>query len=176
MYFTRIVKKIKKEKKLLRILVLGLDNAGKTTILHNIFKKSIDGIGPTFGYQIYNASYKSFGLTVLDIGGQSLFREYWSNYYGKTDGVIFVFDSSDNRSFVEYIGSIRSILIDTSTLIFANKCDLNPGFDIRTLGTMFYEFLEGNEDVSLVRCCGTTGEGLEIGFGESYQEGKEYQP
>lgn len=164
MHFTRIVKKIKKEKKQLKILVLGLDNAGKTTILHSIFKKPIDDVKPTFGYQIHNVSYKSFNLVILDIGGQSLFREYWSNYYEKVDGVVFVFDSSDSRSFVRYIGDLRSALIDTPVLIFANKHDLNPGFDVKMLGRIFHDFVKGNEDVNLVKCCGTTGEGLEMGL------------
>lgn len=164
MYFTRIIKKIKKDRKQLKILVLGLDNAGKTTILHRAFEKPIDRVEPTFGYQIHNVFYNSFNLLILDIGGQSLFREYWSNYYEKVDGVLFVFDSSDSRSFVEHIGSIRSVLVDTPVLIFANKCDLNPGFEIDSLGMDFCRFLAEKKDVHLVKCSGITGEGLEAGL------------
>lgn len=169
MYFTRIVKKIKKDQRQLKILVLGLDNAGKTTILHKVFEKPIDSVEPTFGYKMHRIPYKSFDLLVLDVGGQSLFREYWSNYYEKVDGVVFVFDSSDGRSFVEYVGGIRSVLVGTPILIFANKCDLNPTFEASSLGTDFCEFLEGGS-IRLVRCCGITGEGVETGFDWIIQE------
>jgi ADP-ribosylation factor-like protein 2 len=160
MSFNRIIKKIKKERKELRLLVLGLDNAGKTTILHRLLGKPIEEVCPTFGYQIHSAEYGGHYLTILDIGGQRIFREYWSSYYEKIDGAIFVFDSSDGRSFVEHIAHIKSELVDTPLLILANKCDLNPGFTSADLGEELGEFLDARKDVRLVRCCGISGENL----------------
>lgn len=163
MYFNRIVRRIKKERAQLRILVLGLDNAGKTTILHKILSKPIESVRPTFGYQIYDVYYKAVSLIILDIGGQSMFVEYWSSYYEDVDGVVFVFDSSDSRSFVEHIGYIRSVLVSTPMLIFANKSDLNPMFNPNQFGKDFCELLK-REDVRLIKCCGIKGDGLEAGF------------
>ncbi|AFM97935.1 ADP-ribosylation factor-like GTPase [Encephalitozoon hellem ATCC 50504] len=163
MYFSRIVRRIKKERAQLRILVLGLDNAGKTTVLHKILSKPIEDVRPTFGYKIYDVSYKTVNLVILDIGGQSMFIEYWSSYYEDVDGVVFVFDSSDSRSFIEHIGHIRSTLPSTPMLILANKSDLNPMFDPNQFGKDFSELLE-KEDVRLIKCCGIRGDGLESGF------------
>lgn len=162
--FSRIVRKIKKERSQLRILVLGLDNAGKTTILHRILHRPVSRIAPTFGYQIHDAVYNGLNLQILDVGGQALFREYWTNYYEKTDGIVFVFDSSDSRSFVGHIGDIRTALVDTPVLVLANKCDLSPAFEPCVLGDDFCRFLESCPDMRLVRCSGATGEGLEDGF------------
>ncbi|ADM11182.1 ARF GTP-binding ADP ribosylation factor [Encephalitozoon intestinalis ATCC 50506] len=163
MYFSRIVRKIKKERSQLRVLVLGLDNAGKTTVLHKLLGKAIEHVQPTFGYQIYDVTYKTLSLIILDVGGQSMFVEYWSSYYEDVDGVVFVFDSSDRRSFIEHVGHIKSTLVDTPMLILANKSDLNPTFDPRSFGNDFCEFLEKN-DVKLSKCCGLSGDGLEEGF------------
>ncbi|CAD26193.1 GTP-BINDING ADP RIBOSYLATION FACTOR (ARF) [Encephalitozoon cuniculi GB-M1] len=163
MYFSRIVRSIKKERSQLRILVLGLDNAGKTTILHKLLGKPTERVHPTFGYQIHDVVYKAHSLIVLDIGGQSVFVEYWSSYYEDVDGVVFVFDSSDRRSFAEHIGHIRSALVDTPMLILANKSDLNPTFNAESLGSDLCELLK-KSDVRLVKCCGVSGDGLEAGF------------
>lgn len=163
MHFSRIVKRMKRERSQLRLLVLGLDNAGKTTVLHSLLGRPVEMVRPTFGYQIYDAAYKSVGLVILDVGGQSMFVEYWSSYYEDVDGVVFVVDSSDSRSFVEHIGRVRSALAGVPMLILANKSDLNPVFDAAQLGGDFCEFV-ARDDVKLAKCCGITGEGLEEGF------------
>src|SRR5690349_16897296 len=99
MSLTRMIKKIKNERSEVKILVVGPDNAGKTTILHKVFNRDVTRIAPTFGYQIHHFKYnlgECYNLTVLDVGGQSSFRKYWCNYYDKIDGMIFVYDSCEN--------------------------------------------------------------------------------
>lgn len=96
----RNLRKNKKEQ--LRILVLGLDNAGKTTILKTLcnevylsINQDIKTISPTQGFNIKSLTHDKFKLNVWDIGGQKAIREYWSNYFPSTDGLVYVVDSAD---------------------------------------------------------------------------------
>lgn len=75
-----------------RILVLGLDNAGKTTILKKLSDEDITSITPTQGFNIKSLKHDGFKLNVWDIGGQKAIRAYWRNYYEQTDAIIYVID------------------------------------------------------------------------------------
>lgn len=77
MTFQKMVDYIKKKQKNLKIAVMGLDNAGKTAILASLFGIT-DGCAPTFGYKTHLVQYDEFKINLLDIGGQSCFREYLS--------------------------------------------------------------------------------------------------
>lgn len=74
----------------LRILLLGLDNAGKTSILKVLASEGeeIENVQPTLGFNVKSVQSKSFKLNVWDIGGQSKLRPYWRNYYEETDVVV----------------------------------------------------------------------------------------
>jgi ADP-ribosylation factor-like protein 2 len=74
---------------------LGLDNAGKTTIVKKLCGQSIDEIEPTLGFQIESLEYQNYKLNLWDIGGQSSIRAYWRNYFEQTDGLVWVVDSAD---------------------------------------------------------------------------------
>jgi len=118
-----ILKKIKQAEKEMRILVLGLDNAGKTTVIKKLMGEAIDTISPTLGFNIVSLEFKKFGffdcvwfplfkpsltsppslsscsfnLNIWDVGGQKTIRSYWRNYFEQTDGLIWVVDSADRR-------------------------------------------------------------------------------
>lgn len=76
----------------LRLLLLGLDNAGKTTILKTLASEDITHITPTAGFNIKSVISEGFKLNVWDIGGQRKIRPYWKNYFENTD--ILVSDAS----------------------------------------------------------------------------------
>ena len=65
----------------LRILLLGLDNAGKTTILKTLASEDVSHITPTQGFNIKSVASDGFKLNVWDIGGQRKIRPYWRNYF-----------------------------------------------------------------------------------------------
>lgn len=90
-----IRKQLKKQEREVRILVLGLDNAGKTTILKSLSNEDISKITPTHGFNIKNLTHEGFKLNVWDVGGQKQLRTYWNNYFDNTDALVFVIDSSD---------------------------------------------------------------------------------
>jgi small GTP-binding protein len=78
-----------------RILMIGLDNAGKTTILYKLKLGEFLNTIPTIGFNVETVEYKKISFTIFDIGGQDRIRALWRHYYYNTDAVIFVIDSSD---------------------------------------------------------------------------------
>ena len=114
-----------------RILVLGLDNAGKTTILYRLQVGTVVSTIPTIGFNVETVTYKNIKFQVWDLGGQTSIRPYWRCYYPNTQAIIYVVDSSD----VERVGTSRQEfhaileeeeLADAVILVYANKQDL-PG-------------------------------------------------
>jgi ADP-ribosylation factor-like protein 3 len=83
-----LLRKLKKTDKEARVLVLGLDNAGKTTILKKLSDEDISHIMPTQGFNIKSLEASGFKLNVWDIGGQKTIRPYWRNYYDSTDALV----------------------------------------------------------------------------------------
>ncbi|KAJ3055325.1 ADP-ribosylation factor-like protein 2 [Rhizophlyctis rosea] len=125
-----VLKKIKAKEKEMRLLMLGLDNAGKTTILKRINGEDISSISPTLGFNIKTLDHNGFKLNIWDVGGQKSIRSYWRNYFEQTDGLVWVVDSADRpdrledcrRELAELLKEER--LAGASLLIFANKQDL----------------------------------------------------
>ncbi|KAF0700320.1 Aste57867_9133 [Aphanomyces stellatus] len=112
-----------------RILLLGLDAAGKTTILYKIkFHETIHTM-PTIGFNVETFTYKNVEFTAWDIGGQDKLRPLWRHYYQNTDAVIFVVDSNDHDRIKQASDELHRMfaedeLRDTKLLVYANKQDL----------------------------------------------------
>jgi len=126
-----ILKKMKEKEKEVRLLMLGLDNAGKTTILKKFNGEDIDTISPTLGFNIKTLEHREFKLNIWDVGGQKSLRSYWRNYFESTDGLIWVVDSADRRRLEDCKHELESLLLEerlsgATLLVFANKQDL-PG-------------------------------------------------
>jgi GTPase SAR1 family protein len=68
--------------------VLGLDNAGKSTILASLADEDIATIMPTPGFSVKTVRHTDYELTVWDIGGQKAIRKYWKKYFSNTDAVV----------------------------------------------------------------------------------------
>lgn len=73
------------QEKELRLLLLGLDNAGKTTLLKQLASEDVTHVTPTAGFNIKSVLSNGFKLNVWDIGGQRKIRPYWRNYFENTD-------------------------------------------------------------------------------------------
>jgi len=113
-------------KKEVRILMLGLDAAGKTTILYKL--KLGDNITtiPTIGFNVETVEYKNINFTVWDVGGQDKIRLLWRYYYMNTQALIFVVDCNDRDRIAEAREELRRMLHDeelkdAALLVFANK-------------------------------------------------------
>lgn len=77
-------------KKQMRILMVGLDAAGKTTILYKLKLGEIVTTIPTIGFNVETVEYKNICFTVWDVGGQGKIRPLWRHYYQNTQ-VKFLF-------------------------------------------------------------------------------------
>lgn len=82
-------------------LSVGLDAAGKTTILYKLKLGEIVTTIPTIGFNVETVEYKNISFTVWDVGGQDKIRKLWRHYYQNTQGLIFVVDSSDTKRLAE---------------------------------------------------------------------------
>ena len=80
-----------------RILMVGLDAAGKTTILYKLKLGEVVTTIPTIGFNVETVEYKNISFTVWDVGGQDKIRPLWRHYYNNTNGLIFVVDSNDRE-------------------------------------------------------------------------------
>lgn len=116
-------------KKDVRILMVGLDAAGKTTILYKLKLGEIVTTIPTIGFNVETVEYKNISFTVWDVGGQDKIRPLWRHYYQNTQGVIFVVDSNDRDRVGEARDELHRMLNEDELreamlLVFANKQDL----------------------------------------------------
>uniref|UniRef100_A0A453BL21 ADP-ribosylation factor n=1 Tax=Aegilops tauschii subsp. strangulata TaxID=200361 RepID=A0A453BL21_AEGTS len=116
-------------KKEMRILMVGLDAAGKTTILYKLKLGEIVTTIPTIGFNVETVEYKNISFTVWDVGGQDKIRPLWRHYFQNTQGLIFVVDSNDRDRVVEARDELHRMLNedelrDSVLLVFANKQDL----------------------------------------------------
>ena len=120
------MKKLKEKEKEVRLLMLGLDNAGKTTILKKFNGEDINEIAPTLGFNIKTLDHRGFKLNIWDVGGQKSLRSYWRNYFEATDGLIWVVDSADKRRLEDCRKELHTLLgeerlLGATLLVFANK-------------------------------------------------------
>jgi len=167
----RILKKLKQKEKEMRLLMLGLDNAGKTTVLKKFNGEDINTISPTLGFNIKTLEYKTtagsdFKLNVWDIGGQQTIRTYWRNYYEQTDGLIWVVDSADQRRLMDCKAELHKLLqqeklAGASLLIFANKQDLPGALSSKDIAKVLdLQTISADRHWRIVSCSAVSGKGL----------------
>ena len=123
--FASIFKRLVSKREV-RILMLGLDGAGKTTILYKL--KLGDNVTtiPTIGFNVETLEYKNINFTVWDVGGQDKIRRLWRHYYMNTHALIFVVDCNDRDRVDEARQELTQMLHDEEMkdavlLVFANK-------------------------------------------------------
>merc|ERR1712144_100979 len=112
-----------------RLLMVGLDAAGKTTILYKLKLGEVVTTIPTIGFNVETVEYKNINFTVWDVGGQDKIRKLWKHYYQNTQGLIFVVDSNDRDRIEDAREELEKMLLeeemrDAVVLVFANKQDL----------------------------------------------------
>ncbi|KAJ1359573.1 hypothetical protein KIN20_018339 [Parelaphostrongylus tenuis] len=114
--------------------MVGLDNAGKTTVLYKLKLGEVINTIPTIGFNLEQVDYRNVSFTVWDVGGQQRIRTLWKYYFRDTNAIIFVVDSADRERIDEARQEIHSLiedpeLRDAIVLVFANKQDLPNAMD-----------------------------------------------
>ena len=149
--------------------MLGLDNAGKTTILKKLSQEDISHIMPTQGFNIKSLVQDGFKLNVWDIGGQKSIRPYWSNYFDSTDGLIYVVDSSDSRRLEESSAELKELLAEDKLqgvpiLVFANKQDILQAVPADEIWGALELGSISDRTLNIQACSAKDGSGLEEGM------------
>ncbi|XP_048359787.1 ADP-ribosylation factor-like protein 9 isoform X2 [Sphaerodactylus townsendi] len=117
-----------------QILVLGLDGAGKTSILHSLTANQVKhSTAPTEGFNAVCVSTEDSKMEFLEIGGSESLRSYWKMYLSRVLLLIFVVDSADHKRLPVAKKLLHQLVQSDSTLpvmILANKQDLEGAYCI----------------------------------------------
>lgn len=110
------------------LVMVGLDNAGKTATVRGIQGESPEDVAPTVGFSKVDLKQGKFEVTIFDLGGGKKIRGIWKNYYSESYGVVFVVDSSDVQRIQETRDTMAEVLrhpriSGKPVLVLANKQD-----------------------------------------------------
>lgn len=157
-----------------RILLLGLDGAGKSSLLYKLKYNEDFHTVPTVGFNVEMIDAKKkrvkIALTVWDVGGQMKMRAHWRNFYQDTAGIVFVVDSSD----VKRLDEAKRVLEQTlksdhlrglPVVILANKQDIEGAATVMEITEQFNLRKScSDRDWFVQPCSALTGAGLVDGF------------
>ena len=155
-----------------RTLMLGLDAAGKTTILYKLKLNKTMTTMPTIGFNVETYrpyTHKKGEFTVWDCGGQDKVRHLWRHYYQGTQCLIFVVDSNDRIRVEEARDELHRLLNedelrDAILLVFANKQDLPNAMSAAEVSDELGLHGVRNRQWHVETSSATTGAGLFEGF------------
>ncbi|KAG1846808.1 ADP-ribosylation factor family-domain-containing protein [Suillus subalutaceus] len=152
-----------------RLLMVGLDGAGKTTILYKLKLGEIVTTVPTIGFNVETVAYKKLQFTVWDVGGQQKIRLLWKYYFNNAESIIFVVDSSDRDRIPEAKEELHALmndeqLKDSLLLVFANKQDMPGAMSASELTDKLELRVFGQRTWYIQSTCATSGEGLYEGL------------
>lgn len=157
-----------------KLLILGLNNAGKTSILYHLQLGHSITTQPTLGGNTEHLTITNkanqINFSCWDLGGQEQLRSYWRLYYDQTDAVIFVVDAVEHSRFPQAKEVLHQLLTEEPALqnavllVFANKQDLpeaaSPADLVEVLGLGKFK----HRTWTLMGCSATTGESLREGL------------
>ena len=114
----------------MKILFLGLNAVGKTTILYQLKLGKVVSTIPTIGFNVESIEHKKINFTAWDVGFGDKLRPFFRYYYPSTEALVFVIDTSDRERYSEALEMLQETisapeLKDVPILILANKQDLN---------------------------------------------------
>ena len=166
---SKIIEFFTKSRNNFKIIILGMQNAGKTTILYRLSLGQLVKTTPTIGSNVEELTHNNVKFQAWDLGGQESTRSVWDVYYMSTDAVVYVIDSQDDENFEESKAQFHKVishpnLKNTIILIFANKQDLPGAKDVNKL-IEDYEFDKIKNHIWKIQSCSALkGEGLISGI------------
>jgi ADP-ribosylation factor protein 1 len=151
----------------IRILVLGLEGAGKTTFLRQLKRGEVTTTIPTIDFNIETVQYNNINFTAWDLGKDKILSP-GSQCFQNVQCVIYVVDSHDHERIREARDELRRILNEDGLrnailLVFANKQDL-PGAMIPPDVAWRLGLYSLNRVCYTQGTCATSGEGLYEGL------------
>ncbi len=172
--FSRFVSRLfSLSKKEVRLMMVGLDNAGKSVLLHRLKLGEVVLTVPTIGFNVETIEYKNMSLTTFDIGGQQRLRNLWIHYHQGSNGVIFVVDSCDEKRLDGDEDSAKfeldrlfasDELRNAVFLIYANKQDCAGALKVSQIAERLGLNSVRGREWHIQGCCAITGDGLYDGL------------
>ena len=166
--FSKILDFFSRSRNNFKIIILGIQNAGKTTILYRLSIGQLVKTTPTIGSNVEEISYNNVKLQAWDLGGQESTRSVWNVYFVNTDAIIYVIDTHDETyddSKTQFYKLLSNdALKNAIILIYANKQDL-PGAKSVAAIIQIYELDTIKDHIWHIQpCSAQTGEGLITGM------------
>ncbi|KAK0583564.1 hypothetical protein LWI29_038239 [Acer saccharum] len=148
-----------------KILMVGLDASGKTTILYKLKLGEMVSTMPTIGFNVETVEYRNISFSIWDVGGQSKIRPLWRHYFENTQGLIFVVDSNDRERIPEARNELHRILQDeelsnAALLVFANKQDIPDAMPASEIADKLGLYSLGQRCWYIQSTSASSGEGL----------------
>ncbi|XP_032554675.1 ADP-ribosylation factor-like protein 5B isoform X1 [Chiroxiphia lanceolata] len=148
-----------------KVIIVGLDNAGKTTILYQFLMNEVVHTSPTIGSNVEEIVVKNTHFLMWDIGGQESLRSSWNTYYSNTEFIILVVDSIDRERLSITKEELYRMLAHedlrkAAVLIFANKQDMKGCMTAAEISTYLTLSSIKDHPWHIQSCCALTGEGL----------------
>ncbi|KAI3386824.1 hypothetical protein SNEBB_002731 [Seison nebaliae] len=156
-------------KKEYKVIIVGLDNAGKTTILYQYLLNDTVHTSPTIGSNVEEISYNNMRFIMWDIGGQDTLRSSWNTYYEDASCIILVVDSADRERMPITKTELMKLLSHDSLkkaclLVLANKQDLASAQSGAELSQFLNLTSVKTHTWHIQPCCALSGEGLMSGI------------
>ncbi|XP_069111811.1 uncharacterized protein [Argopecten irradians] len=122
----------------IRLIMAGLDDAGKTTILYQLLHRNFFTTTKTLGFNVETIEHQGDELTVWDMGGHKSIRGLWKHYIFQAQGMVFVVDSSDRDRLSEARDVLQALLRHKElehvpVVVLANKRDKSDVMTERAL-------------------------------------------
>ena len=166
--FSKILDFFSRSRSNFKIIILGIQNAGKTTILYRLSLGQLVQTTPTIGSNVEEIAYNNIKLQAWDLGGQESTRSLWSVYYVNTDAIIYVIDTHDDNyddSKTQFYKLLETDELKNAViLIYANKQDLPGAKNVSDI-IQIYELDTIKDHIWHIQPCSAhTGEGLITGM------------
>ena len=166
--FSKIIDFFSRSRNNFKIIILGIQNAGKTTILYRLSIGQLVKTTPTIGSNVEEISYNNVKLQAWDLGGQESTRSIWDVYFVNTDAIIYVVDSHDETyddSKTQFYKLLKNEALKNAViLIYANKQDLPGAKNVGEIVQIYELDTIKNHIWHIQPCSAQTGEGLITGM------------
>jgi ADP-ribosylation factor protein 1 len=153
-----------------RVVMCGLDAAGKSTLSIKLNIGEVQQTVPTIGFNVETIEYKNIKISLWDLGGQERLRRCWTQYLEGASAVIFVVDAVDRARFKEAADELVKLfesphLSKACLLVYANKQDLpNAASASEVREALGLQKMESLRKVYIQGSSATTGKGLYEGL------------
>jgi len=152
-----------------RLMLAGLDGAGKTTVLYRLKNGHAVTTVPTMGFNVESLEYGKLRFTIWDLGGQEMIRRAWRHYAMGTEGLVFVVDSCDHARIEDASEELHMLLRagelrKAKVLVYANKQDMPGAMTAAEIAEKLGLYSLVNNPWSIQQSCAIHGDGLYEGI------------